>query len=350
MTEERQGKNRKTEPDRTRVSETPWLVAKGFCMGAADVVPGVSGGTMALILDIYARLIDAVKSFDGSALRDLLHFRWSSLAARVHWRFLAAVLGGIFVAIIFFTRVVGLPRLMSSHPEPVYGLFFGLILGSIWFVVRDSGVCRPRSLLWLAAGTLAGLRVVTLMPADTPEQTWFVFVCGMIAVTAMILPGISGSFILLIMGKYEYIFSQFSRLGTAESWSAILAENWSAIMVLLPFGLGLVVGIVAFSRILSWLLRRWRQATYLVLAGFMLGSLWAIWPWRNWVYETVAGRQRPIYSTPAWPAPASPEFAWGLAMLLLGASGVLLLELAARRKRRSDRLEQEGSSSFSDVA
>jgi len=253
------------KPDQTTFTEIPSLLAKGFLMGSADVVPGVSGGTMALITGIYERLINAIKSADTHVLRAALRLQIGEVFARVHWFFLLVLLSGVFTAILFFTRVIGLPELMFAHPEPVYGLFFGLIAGSVWLIYRDLGSLTVARALWIVLGIAIGLRIVTLVPTDTPENAAFVFMSGALAITAMILPGISGSFILLILRKYDFILLQFGKLGGPETMEAL--------MVLVPFGLGMVTGIMLFSRLLSWLLQRYYVVTICVLIGFMIGSL-----------------------------------------------------------------------------
>lgn len=263
--------------DTTTKGEIPSLFVKGFFMGSADVVPGVSGGTMALILGIYQRFIDSIKSVDTVALKALLSLNLRELFVRVHWLFLVVLLSGMFSAILFVTRVIKLPELMFTHPEPVYGLFFGLIVGSVWYVLRGLEKITIKELLWVVAGTAIGFRVVTLVPTDTPEATWFIFLSGAISITAMILPGISGSFILLILRKYDYILMQFGKLGGSETIEAL--------MVLVPFGIGLVVGIMIFSRILSWLLHHYHIATLCMLVGFMIGSLYVIWPFQDRSYS-----------------------------------------------------------------
>lgn len=273
--------------DSTSFREIPSLWVKGFFMGSADVVPGVSGGTMALIFGIYERLINAIRSFDLVALRLLLRLRISDAMAQVHWFFLLVLLTGILSAILFATRVIKLPELMFTHPEPVYGLFFGLIVGSVWYVLRGLEKLSVRHVIWIAIGVAIGLRIVTLVPTDTPEATWFIFLSGSISITAMILPGISGSFILLILRKYDYILMQFGKLGGDETMEALL--------VLVPFGLGLVVGIMLFSRVLSWLLRRYYAVTLCVLVGFMIGSLYVIWPFQDREYvESVRTELVPV--------------------------------------------------------
>lgn len=270
--------------DVTTTKEIPSLFVKGFMMGSADVVPGVSGGTMALILGIYQRLIDAIKSVDTNTLKSLLSLKISDVFKQIHWFFLVVLLSGILSAIMFVTRVIKLPELMFTNPEPVYGLFFGLIVGSVWYVLKGLGKLTVGNVLWIIVGTAIGFRVVTLVPTDTPEAMWFVFLSGSLAITAMILPGISGSFILLILRKYDYILMQFSKLGGPETMDAL----W----VLVPFGLGLVIGIVMFSRVLSWLLHHYYAITLCVLVGFMIGSLYVIWPFQDREYsESVRSEQ-----------------------------------------------------------
>jgi putative membrane protein len=265
-----------SEPDKTTIKEVPSLLVKGFCMGSADVVPGVSGGTMALILGIYERFVESIKSFNVKALKSLLSLQLKDVFAQVHWLFLGTILAGILTAVIFFTRVIKLPQLMFESPEPVYGLFFGLIVGSVWYVARSLGKMKVRNFLWMVVGAAIGLRIVTLVPTDTPEAAWFVFLSGAVSITAMILPGISGSFILLILRKYDYILMQFGLLGGPDTLSALL--------VLVPFGLGLVTGIVLFSRVLSWLLKNYYVITLCILIGFMIGSLYVIWPFQDREY------------------------------------------------------------------
>lgn len=264
------------QKDQTQIRELPMLMLKGFAMGSADVVPGVSGGTLALITGIYSRLIDAIKSVDLTVLRALFRLQLREVFERVHWLFLLGLLTGVMGAILFFTRVIRLPELMFIHPEPIYGLFFGLIVGSVWLIGRDLGGITLGRALWIIAGVVIGLRIVTLVPVDTPETGLFVFMSGALAITAMILPGISGSFILLILRKYDYILMQFGKLGGPDTTEALL--------VLIPFGLGMIIGIMVFSRMLSWLLQRYYVKTLCVLIGFMIGSLFVIWPFQEREY------------------------------------------------------------------
>ncbi len=183
------------------------LAAKGFCMGAADVVPGVSGGTMAFILGIYAELIAAIKSFDISWILAILRLDFKTAVSKPHFAFLIPLGTGLVCALLFFTRIVHLPVLLLDYPEQIYGLFFGLIVGSIIVLVSDMKNLKIRDYLMLLTGVIIGLIVFNLVPTQTPETSWFVFISGALAICAMILPGISGSFILLILNKYAYIFN-----------------------------------------------------------------------------------------------------------------------------------------------
>lgn len=248
-------------------------------MGSADIVPGVSGGTMALITGIYDRLIFAIKSVDQDALGNLIKFRVAKVFENFHWKFLLLLFTGIILAIVFFTKIVPLQIYMFTDPEIVYGLFFGLIVGSIFLLVAEISPSKKgwKNIFPLLAGALFGFWIVTLVPTDTSESVWFVFVSGSIAICAMILPGISGSYLLLIMRKYEYILTQLGSIGTVDTGTAILN--------LLPFFGGAAVGLIFFSRILSWLLKNYHATTLLVLIGFLIGSLYVIWPYQDREYQ-----------------------------------------------------------------
>ena len=259
--------------DKTSFKEAPFLVIKGFLMGSADIVPGVSGGTMALILGIYERLLDAIKSVNGVFLKSFFTLKWKTAFQELHLKFLIFLFLGIFTALGFFTKVVPLQVYMFTHPEIVFGLFFGLILGSIYILYKTLNEISWQEILMSILGVAIGLWIVTLVPADTPEHPAFVFLSGMIAICAMILPGISGSYLLLIMRKYDYLLSNIGKIGGVETMDGIIG--------LLPFMLGAVVGLAAFSRFLSWLLGKYHSQTISVLIGFLIGSLFVIWPYQN---------------------------------------------------------------------
>ncbi len=293
------------------------IAAKGFCMGAADVVPGVSGGTMAFILGIYQRLVEAIRAFDAQFVRLALRFQPAAAARHVDLVFLLPLLLGIFGAILFFTRVVPLPVLIHTHAELIYGLFFGLILASVVVLMAEIGQVGWRGGIAILAGASTGFTLVNLVPMETPEASWFVFVSGSIAITAMILPGISGSFMLLILRKYAYILDAVGRLDFT---------------VILPFALGAVTGLLVFSRVLTWLLHRYYRLTLLVISGVLVGSLWIIWPFQNRIYETVRGKTRLVGSSPVWPADWNTGVWLSLALLATGFAAVMALHWLSRQR------------------
>ena len=290
---------------------------KGFCMGSADIVPGVSGGTMALILGIYERLLRAIRSFDGAWLGLVARLRLTEAFGRNDLGFLVPLGLGILGAILFFTHVVPLPRLIVTHPEPVYGLFFGLIGASVIVLMGEVQRYGVREVAFAVAGAAAGFIIVNLVPVQTPTAHWFVFLCGFVAISAMLLPGISGSFILLILGKYAYIVNA---LGTFD------------LPVIAVFIAGMLTGLVAFSRAIVWLLSRYHQPTLLLIKGILIGSLWIIWPFQERVFETVRGKARLVGSSPVLPDAIDTATVLAFALAAAGFAAVLVLNRLATRR------------------
>jgi len=301
---------------RTELGNSLRHTLKGFCMGSADIIPGVSGGTMALILGIYERLLCAIRSFDRAWLKDIFRLRISEALARNDLLFLIPLAIGIALAILFFTRVIPLPILIITHPELIYGLFFGLILASIFVLMGEVENYGARAVTITIAGVLLGLAIVNLVPVETPTSAWFIFLCGFIAISAMLLPGISGSFILLILGKYAYIINA---LGEFD------------LVVITTFGLGAVTGLVVFSRTIVWLLNHYRDSTLLVIKGILIGSLWMIWPFQDRIYETVRGKEKLIGTSPAWPGALDTTVAASVAFLIAGFILVMVIHRLSGR-------------------
>ena len=259
-----------------------FLALKGCAMGMADVVPGVSGGTIAFISGIYEELIGSIKSFDLTALKMLARFRFAEFWQRINGRFLLPVLAGIAVAVFSLARLM--TYLLANHPIAVWSFFFGLIVASALLVARQIGRWNAPTAAALLAGIAAAWWITVATPAQTPDTWWFVMLSGAIAICAMILPGISGAFILLLLGKYQFIMQAVSELN---------------IPVLAIFLTGAAAGIIAFSHLLSWLLDRWHDTTVAVLMGFMIGSLNKVWPWKE-VLETYTdshGKMQPLVET-----------------------------------------------------
>ena len=262
------------------------VAAKGFCMGAADVVPGVSGGTMAFVLGIYTRFIDAIKSFDTAWIKACLTFDLKTAVGRPDFPFIVPLVIGIFSAVLFFTHVVPLPRLLITHPEYVYGLFFGLITGSIAVLSNELGRLRVTDVIVMVFGFALGIVIVTAVPAVTPDAWWFIMLAGALAICAMVVPGISGSFVLLLLGKYAYVLDAIGHLRIA---------------VVMPFAAGAACGLFTFTRVLSWVLHRYERAALLGISGILVASLWVIWPFQERSYVEVRSSSKLIESVPQMP-------------------------------------------------
>ena len=297
------------------------LALKGCAMGMADVVPGVSGGTIAFISGIYEELLDSIRSVDASALRLLLRFRLAEFWRHINGRFLLPVLLGIAVAIFSLARLM--TYLLTNHPIAIWSFFFGLIVASALLVARQIGRWDWRTVLAFAVGAAAAWWITVATPAETPDDWWFVMLSGAIAICAMILPGISGAFILLLLGKYQNIMQAVGEFD---------------IPVIAVFVIGAAAGIISFSHLLSWLLKHWHDVTVAVLMGFMVGSLNKVWPWKETVetYLDSHGVAQPLVQNNI--APGTFEQLTGqpsllVQAILLGIVGFLVIygiELVAR--------------------
>lgn len=247
-------------------SERLYLFFTGFCMGAADIVPGVSGGTMAFIMGVYQDLLEGIKSVDFALIRKALKFDLKGVFRQFPWQFFLFLGSGLVLAV---GLLAGFLHTAYEHEQSrvlLYAFFFGLVLASIVLLARDVPWTLKR-VVGLVVGILLGYLAVTVAPVEQLPSNFLVHMgCGAIAITAMILPGISGSFLLLILGKYEI---------------AIGAVKDFDLLTLAPFAVGAVLGILAFSRFLSWLLKRWHELIIAVLIGFMAGSLRKLFPWKE---------------------------------------------------------------------
>jgi putative membrane protein len=233
-------------------------------MGAADVVPGVSGGTVAFITGIYEELINSLKSIDLDALRLLGSFRIADFWNKINGSFLLALLGGVATSLISLAKLM--TYLLTTHPILIWSFFFGLILISAPLILREISKWSMGTALSFIIGIVVSYLITIISPTETPTNYPFIFFCGALAICAMILPGISGAFILLLIGKYEYMIR------------ALVEIN---IPVILTFISGCLVGLLGFSRFLSWILKHYRFPTLALLAGFMIGALNKVWPWKQ---------------------------------------------------------------------
>lgn len=262
-----------------RKKDAALLYLKGIAMGMADAVPGVSGGTIAFISGIYEELIDSIRSFNPDAVRLLMKGRFGDFWRHVNATFLVVLLSGIGSAILLFSRLIlwGL----AQHPEKIWSFFFGLIVASAVVIARKIERWNPAVVVSGLAGAAVGYVITLAVPAETPETIGFVFLSGMIAICAMILPGISGSFILVLLSKYEYVFTAVKELD---------------IGILTVFGMGCGIGILSFSHLLNWTLKRCYTPAIAFLTGLMLGALNKVWPWKETVESFVSpsGKVKPL--------------------------------------------------------
>lgn len=248
------------------------VAVKGACMGAADVIPGVSGGTIAFIMGIYDDFVGSLAAINAEAVKMLLKGQFKAFWKHINGSFLLSLVIGIGISVVSLAGLMQM--LLSDFPIQTWAFFFGLIVASSIFIIRGISGWKLREGLLLVLGIILGVVICTLSPTQTPDGLWFIFLSGAIAICAMILPGISGSFILLILGKYQYMMGCISDLVSGVNFG----QNF---LILCIFGIGAVVGILGFSKFLHWLLARWNKETLIVLAGFIIGSLVKVWPWSN---------------------------------------------------------------------
>ena len=255
-----------------KLSEYILTAVKGACMGAADVIPGVSGGTIAFIMGIYDKFVASLAAINAEAVKLFFTGKFKEFWRHINGGFLLSLVVGIGVSVISLATVM--QTLLSDFPIQTWAFFFGLIVASSIFILRGISGWGLREILFLIGGVVLGVVICTLSPTQTPDALWFIFLSGAIAICAMILPGISGSFILLILGKYQYILGAVSDLVAGQN----VTQN---ILILAVFAIGAVVGILGFSKFLHWILSRWHKQALIILAGFIIGSLVKIWPWNN---------------------------------------------------------------------
>ena len=239
------------------------VALKGAGMGAANVIPGVSGGTIAFITGIYERLLNALKSFGPEAAKQLLKRDFSGFAKTVDLPFLAALGIGVVVSIISLAKL--LEHLFETHPTLVWAFFFGLIIASVPAVARMVKSWKAPQIVALLIGAAIAISFVFITPAAENDSFFYLMLCGVAAMCSMIIPGVSGSFVLLLMGNYPLV---------------LRAINERDLLKLVPVGIGAVAGLIALSHLLSWLFKRYHDTATALVTGFVAGSLPTIWPWK----------------------------------------------------------------------
>ncbi len=301
------------------------LFIKGIGIGAANVIPGVSGGTIALISGIFEKLIDSLKSFDIKALKLFFSGRFKEFAKYVNLDFLIAVFAGVFVSILTFAKL--LEFLFQDYPVYVWSFFFGLIVASVYFVGKTIKKVNASVVISFVLGTSIALVISFMSPAAENDGFYYLFICGIVAVCSMIIPGLSGSFVLILMGNYKLIF--------------IEAVNNFDFKILLPVALGSIFGLIAFSHLLSWIFKKFRDPTLALLTGFILGSLGMLWPWKKEVFQVNAMGEFLTKSDGSFviqgyerylPDSFSGEVIMAIFLMILGVLAISFLEWIANKR------------------
>ena len=287
---------------------------KGLGVGSANVIPGVSGGTIALITGIFERLINALKSFNLTAIKLFFSGKFKEFAQHTDLWFLASVGAGVVAAILSIARLFEF--LFAEYPIYLWSFFFGMILVSIYYVGITIEKFNWKVLVSFAIGTAIALLIAFGTPAKENSNFIYLMICGAVATCSMILPGLSGSFVLVLMGNYQLIM--------------IDAVNDLNLKILFPVAIGGVVGLLAFSHLLSWIFKNYRDITIAVLTGFILGSMPIIWPWKNDVI-TYFGSEAKVTGYEYYLPELNLDFSIALVIMLIGAALIVLTEKMAKK-------------------
>ncbi len=286
-----------------------------MAVGLANIIPGVSGGTIALVTGIFERLINSIKSFGITSLKLLLKGKFKEFADKTDLYFLVTLFTGVIFAIVLLAKIFD--YLFSQYPVFIWAFFFGLILASVYFVGKTIEKWRFGVVLSFIIGTLIAVMFTFLTPASQNSSFLYLFLCGVVAVCSMILPGLSGSFVLILMGNYQLI--------------AIDAINNRDLNIIIPVLIGAVVGLVAFSHAVSWVFKQFKDQTIATLTGFILGSLGIIWPWKNPI-EEMFGEKLKVVGYNYFIPELNSEFIIALAIILIGILSIWILERSAENK------------------
>ncbi len=310
------------------------ITIKGLAMGAADVVPGVSGGTIAFISGIYEELIETIHKLDIGFFKI-----WKKDGFKAAWRaynlsFLLALFGGVFISILSFAKLI--IWLLANYPILVWSFFFGLVIASILYVGKQITKWNLKNILSLIIAVAFAYFITLATPTDSPESIWFLFIAGFVAIIAMILPGISGAFILLLLGAYTPVIGTVSQLSDGVS-----AMNWGltseALLKLGVFAIGAIIGLKVFSRTLNWMFKHHKNTTLAVLTGFMIGALNKIWPWKEVLQTRMnhKGIEVPFIEKSILPSDytGDPQLLYACGFAIIGFLMIFVLERISVRKK-----------------
>jgi len=301
-------------------------IVKGLAIGVANIIPGVSGGTIALITGIFERLINAIKTFGLSALKLLVTGKFKEFAKKTDLLFLISLFGGVFIAIIALARIFDF--LFVNYPVFIWSYFFGLVLASVYFVGKTIDKWNYSVIALFIIGTIIAVILSFINPAAENSNFFYLMVCGVVAVCSMILPGLSGSFVLILMGNYQLV--------------AIEAINNRDLEILVPVMNGAVGGLIAFSHILSWVFKKYKDQTIAILTGFILGSLNVLWPWKNAVYlnnefgDTLIKNGEKVVAKYISVVPEEFNTEVGLAIIvaIVGVVSITVIEMTASQSKK----------------
>ena len=274
------------------LSDKIWLVIKGIAMGAANKVPGVSGGVIAFVAGFYEEFIYSLQRVNRHSFTLLRNQGFKAFYREINGGFLGLLITGMVIS--YFSVSQLLDYALIHYELYVWSGFFGMIIGSIYYIAKDFGRWRSSHGFYLLLGALVGLSISFLEPARENDQIWFVFFCGIISVSGMTLPGLSGSFILMLLGNYvlllvdsvNALFNFLSFMIQGELNTTVALELWPMIKILLVFSAGSLVGLVSFSHLLAAVLKSYRKQTYATIIGFIAGSLGVVWPWKTKIFAT----------------------------------------------------------------
>ncbi|NBC59065.1 MAG: DUF368 domain-containing protein [Bacteroidetes bacterium] len=291
---------------------------KGIAMGAADVVPGVSGGTIAFITGIYEELVTTISNIDLSLLRIWRQQGFPEMWKKLNGNFLTSLLIGIGISVLSLMKLM--KYLLDNHPIMVWSFFFGLVLASVWYIGKQIPKWKLSYILCLVLGAVMAYFITTLTPAGETQSLVYLFFCGALAICAMILPGISGAFILVLLGAYKQILEAVSALD---------------VKTIATVGIGAVVGLLSFSRLLKWLFQHYENITLAILTGFIVGSLNKIWPWKNVINsEIIQGKEVILRQTSVLPHnfDGQPQVITAILLAILGFALIFILERWSYKK------------------
>ncbi len=297
---------------------------KGLAMGTANVIPGVSGGTIALITGIFEKLVNSIKSFNLKALKLLFTGKFKAFAKHTDFGFLFAVLLGIFVAILSVAKLFD--YLFTNYPVFIWAFFFGLLMASIFYVGKTVEKWNIWSIVFFILGTAIALFIAFGTPAGENRNQFYLFLCGVVGACSMILPGLSGSYVLILMGNYELIM--------IDSINNITVNPLESLKILLPVVIGAVVGLIAFANLLSLIFKKFHDQTISLLTGFILGSIPVIWPWKENITTVLRDGTEKVTGY-YWQLPSmDASFAIALIIMLVGTGIIIVTETLANKKTR----------------